>query len=175
MRRFGLLGFMALLLLVGAAAAVTYNLGVSAGAAEAALAEGAAVIYAPAAGFSPFGLILGLFFVVLLIGFVAKAFAGPRMAMGHGRGPWGYGPGPWGYGRSGRHGDLDQQDVPEHFRPMLARWHRDAHAAPPSNGPEQTAAPHGADQAAPPPPTEAGTVHDASRPAVPGPDDPVAR
>jgi hypothetical protein len=122
MRRFGLLGFLVLLLLVGAVGAVSYNLGVSAGAADAAIAEGASVIYAPGAGTSPFALILGFFFVVMIIGFVAKAFAGPRMPMG---------PGPWGRGRHGGRGHWDSEDVPEPFRPMLERWHRDAHASPP--------------------------------------------
>jgi len=144
MRRFGLFGFLVLLFLVGAVGVVAYNLGVSAGATEAAIAEGAAVIYAPAAGFSPFGLILGLFFVILLIGFVAKAFAGPRMAMGPG----------WGHGRHGGPRDWDRENVPEPFRPMLERWHRDAHDAPAS------AAARGGQ-----PPTSG------ARPPAPGPSD----
>lgn len=119
MRRFGLFGFLVLLLLVGAVGAVSYNLGISTGAAEAALADGAAVIYAPAAGLSPFGLILGFFFVVLIIGFIGKAFAGPRMAMG---------PGHWGHRGRGAWADGHDHDVPEPFRPMLERWHQAAHA-----------------------------------------------
>jgi len=120
MRRFGLLGFLVLLLLVGAVGAVSYDLGVSAGAAEAAIAEGASVIYAPTASFSPFALILGLFFMVVLIGFVARSFAGPRMAVGRG---------PWGHGRHSGSGGPGHEEVPGPFRPMLERWHSDAHAA----------------------------------------------
>lgn len=127
MRRFGLAAFLALALLVGAVGAVAYNLGVSAGAADAAIAAGASVIYAPAT-FSPFGLILGGFFLILLIGFIARAIAGPRRHMRPGGPPLG----PRGWGPSGRHrGDWDHETVPEPFRPMLARWHRDAHAEPP--------------------------------------------
>lgn len=136
MRRFGLAAFLALILLVGVTGLVAYNLGVSAGAADAAIEAGAAVIYAPAA-ISPFGLIIGAFFLVLLIGFIARAFAGPRRHMG---------PGGWGrhmgYGRHG--GDWDHETVPEPFRPMLERWHRDAHTG-------SGAASHAAGTSAPPP------------------------
>ena len=139
MRRFGLIGFLALLLLVGAVGAVSYNLGVSAGAADAAIAEGASVIYAPGAGISPFALIVGGFFVIMLIGFIAKGFAGPRRGMG---------PGPWGRGRYG-HGSWDDGDVPEPFRPMLERWHKDAHAR--SSGAGTAPPPGGRAPAGPPP------------------------
>lgn len=126
MRRFGLFGFLVLLLLVGAVGAVSYNLGVSTGAAEAAIAEGAAVVYAPAAGLSPFGLVVGFLFLVLIIGFIAKAFAGPRIAMGHG---------PWGHAGHRWRGDWHDEDVPEPFRPMLDRWHRETHGSPSTQGP----------------------------------------
>ena len=133
MRRFGLAAFLALTLLVGVVGVVAYNLGVSAGAADAAIAAGASVIYAPAT-FSPFGLIIGGFFLVMLIAFVAKAIAGPRRHMG----PGGWGPGGWGPG--GRHrGDWDHETVPEPFRPMLQRWHEQAHATP--DGDDAPAAP----------------------------------
>ena len=132
MRRFGLFGFVVLLLLVGAVGLVAYNLGVSAGATDAAIAEGAAVIYAPGAGISPFGLIVGFFFVVLILGFIAKAFAGPRMIGG---------PGPWGHRGRGWRADWSHEDVPEQFRPMLERWHRSAHDPAPDSGPTQAAPP----------------------------------
>ena len=135
-RRFGLLGALVLALLIGAVGIVAYNIGLTNGAAEAAMAEGAAVIYAPASGPSTFGLILGLGLAILLIGFVARAFAGPRIPMGHG--PWG----PRWAGHRGARGDWDHEDVPEPFRPMLERWHRDAHgpgaSAPAANGPPPT-------------------------------------
>ena len=131
MRRFGFLGFVMLLLLVGAVGAVSYNLGISAGAADAALNEGAAVVYTQGGGFSPFALILGLFIVVMAIGFIARAFAGPRM---------GIGPGYWGYRSWGPRGDWHHEDVPEPFRPMLERWHQAAHGASASGGPAPTPA-----------------------------------
>jgi hypothetical protein len=128
MRRFGLAAFLALTLVVGVVGVVAYNLGVSAGAADAAIAAGASVIYAPAA-FSPFGVIIGGFFLILLIGFFARVIAGPRRHMGPGRRPMG----PGGWGPPGRnHGEWDHETVPEPFRPMLTRWHRDAHAEPPA-------------------------------------------
>jgi hypothetical protein len=120
-RRFGLLGALVLALLIGTVGIVAYNIGLTNGAAEAAMAEGAAVIYAPASGPSTFGLILGLGLAILLIGFVARAFAGPRFPMGHR--PWG----PRWAGHRGPRGDWDHEDVPGPFRPMLERWHRDAH------------------------------------------------
>jgi len=138
MRRFGFAAFLALTLLVGTIGVVAYNLGVSAGIADAAIAAGASVIYAPAT-FSPFGLIIGAFFVVMLIGFIARAIGGPGRHVGPGRhmGPGGWGPG-------GRHrGDWDHETVPEPFRPMLERWHRDAHTA-------TTASTTDSDAAAPP-------------------------
>ena len=119
MRRFGLLAFLVVALLVGAVGVMAYNLGFSAGATDAAIEAGASVIYAPAAGISPFGAIIGLFFVILIIGFVIKAIAGPRVRMG---------PGPW--GRHGRgYPGWDHDTVPDHFRPMLERWHRDVHGS----------------------------------------------
>ena len=125
MRRFGLLGFTALLLLVGAVGVVSYNLGVSAGAADAAIAAGASVIYTAGAGISPFALILGLFFLVLVIALVARSFAGPRMAMGAGS---------WGHRSHRGRGGWDHDEVPEPFRPMLERWHREAHTPGDSTG-----------------------------------------
>jgi hypothetical protein len=143
MRRFGLAAFLALTLLVGVIGVVAYDLGVSAGAADAAIEAGASVIYAPAT-FSPFGLIIGAFFVILLIGFSARAIAGPRRHKGPGRhmGPGGWG-GPGGPWRRG--GDWDHESVPEPLRPMLERWHRDAHAsaAAPSPGGDSGAGPRG--------------------------------
>jgi hypothetical protein len=120
MRRFGFLGFLVLLLLVGVVGAVGYNLGVSAGAADAALAEGATVVYTAGGGFSPFALIAGFLLVVLAIGFIGRTLAGPRMGMG---------PGYWGYRGRGARREWHGEDVPEPFRPMLERWHRGAHGA----------------------------------------------
>jgi hypothetical protein len=148
-RRYRLLGSLVLALLVGAVGIVAYDIGHSNGAAEAALAEGAAVIYAPASGPSTFALILGLGFAILLIGFVARAIAGPRHPMG--RGPWGHrGRGPWGHWgprHRGAPGDWDHEDIPEPFRPMLERWHRGVHdagtdtPAGPGQGPPGSAGP----------------------------------
>ena len=77
MRSFRLRAFLALTILVGAVAAVAYNLGLSAGAADVAIAAGASVIYAPAS-ISPFAIIFGGFLLLLFIGFLTKAGAGPR-------------------------------------------------------------------------------------------------
>lgn len=101
---------------------MAFHAGVSSGAAEAAIAEGATVVYQPS-GYSPFGAIFGLFFVLLLIGFVMKAFFWRRMS---------YAAGGWG-GHNGKHGSWDRDDVPERFRPMLEGWHRRAHDGPPSD------------------------------------------
>ena len=89
MRRFGFIGFLVLALLVGAVGVVAYNAGISTGAADAAIAEGATVVYQPS-GWSPLGLVFGLGFLLLVVGFVSKAIFRPRMP---------YGPGGWG----GRH------------------------------------------------------------------------
>lgn len=98
MRRSGLGAYLAITLLVGLVGVVAYNLGLSAGIADAAIEAGASVIYTPAT-FSPFGLIIGGFFVIVLIGFTARALAGPR----RGWGPGASGPGAWGHGHW-RHG-----------------------------------------------------------------------
>ena len=87
MRRFGRAAFLAITLLVGGVGAVASNLGISAGAAEAAIAEGAAVIYAPPS-FLPPGLLIGGC-LILLVGFRARAGVGPGRAMHAG----GWGPG----------------------------------------------------------------------------------
>ena len=109
-----IIGFLVLLLLVGVVGVVAYDAGLTAGINEATIAEGATVVYATGGGgVSVFGVILGLFFLVLLVGLVARLFFG-RPAKGVG---WGAGPGPWGYGRWGRHGTWSHEDVPEPFRP----------------------------------------------------------
>jgi hypothetical protein len=121
MRRFGFIGFLVLALLVGAVGLVAYNAGISTGAADAALAEGATVVYQPS-NWSPFGLLFGLFFLLLIVGFVSKAIFRPRMP---------YGLGGWGGRHRAGHRDWDHEDVPEPFRPMLEKWHQRAHEAPP--------------------------------------------
>jgi hypothetical protein len=142
MRRFGLAAFLAITLLVGVVGAVAYNLGISAGAAEAAISEGASVIYAPAS-FSPLGLLIGGFFLILLVGFVARAFVGPRRAMHAG----GWGPGRWSHAEGHHRGSWDHESVPPPFQPMLERWHREAHTE------EQRAGDPGAGTRQPPEPS----------------------
>ena len=130
MRSFRLGAFLVLTILVGAVAAVAYNLGLSAGAADVAIAAGASVIYAPAS-ISPFAIIFGGFLLLLFIGFLAKVIAGPRHHAAYG--PWGRRWGPAGSG------GWDGENVPEQVRPMLERWHQRSHAdsgsRPPSGGP----------------------------------------
>ncbi len=133
MRRFGFIGFLVLALLVGAVGVVAYNTGISTGAAEAAIAEGATVVYQPSS-WSPFSLLFGLFFLLLIVGFISRAIFRPRMP---------YGPGGWGARHWAGHRDWDHEDVPEPFRPMLEKWHRQAHAAPASSAGRNTAAPQG--------------------------------
>lgn len=115
MRSFRIGAVLVLTILVVIVAVAAYAYGLSAGTAEAAVAAGATVVYAPAT-ISPLGIIFGGFLLLLFIGFLAKIIVGPR------RGP--VGPGGW---RHGRYGAPDHQDVPEQFRPMLERWHREAH------------------------------------------------
>ena len=127
MRRFGFIGFLVLALLVGAVGVVAYNAGISTGAADAAIAEGATVVYQPS-GWPPLGLFFGFFFLLLMVGFVSKAIFRPRMP---------HGPGGWGGRHWAAHRDLDHDDVPEPFRSMLQKWHQRAHEAPagPTAGP----------------------------------------
>ena len=83
-----------------------------------------------------FGLAAFLALTLLLIGFIAHAVPGPGRHMGPG---WHMGPRSRGPG--GRHrGDWDHGTVPEPFRPMLERWHRDAHAATTGSAPSADAA-----------------------------------
>lgn len=146
MRRFGFGAFLALAILVGLVGVVAYNLGVSTGTTDAAIAGGASVIYAPAT-LTPFAFIIGAFLLILFLAFAARAIAGPRRRWGH----HGWGPGAWdAYGQD--RGNWDHADVPEPFRPMLERWHRDAHAAAPA-GPPSGPSPQGrGGRPAPPPP-----------------------
>ena len=131
MRRFGFAAFLALAVVVGAVGVTAYNLGATAGATDAAIAAGASVIYAPAT-FSPLGIVIGLFFLVLFLGFMARFVAGPRRSMG-----WGGWSGPGGPRRWSHHrGDWDHETVPEPFRSMLERWHRDTHMASSTPGPD---------------------------------------
>lgn len=138
--RFGLIGFLLVALFMGVVGVVAFNAGVSSGAAEAAIAEGATVVYQPR-GFSPFGAIFGFFFLLLIFGFVMKAFMWRRMPVG---------PGGWG-GRHGNHGSWDHDDVPERFRPMLEGWHRRAHG---DGSPDTPTGDDGMAQPATSPPSE---------------------
>ena len=142
MRSFRIGAFLVLTILVGAVAAVAYNLGLSAGAADAAIAAGASVIYAPAA-ISPFAIIFGVFLLLLFIGFLARVIGGPRRHLAHGA--WGRGWGPGGYGH------WDGENVPEAFRPVLERWHQQAHT-PGDAGPSGGAGPSGPTSGGTPPP-----------------------
>ena len=141
MRTFRIGAFLVLTVLVGAVAAVAYDLGVSAGLADAAVAAGATVVTAPAA-ISPLGILVGGFFLLLFLGFLARVIAGPRHHLRAG-----------GWGR-GHHRNWDSQTVPEHFRPMLDRWHQQSHTTTGTttadNGP--TSGGPGAYQPGPPPP-----------------------
>ena len=159
--RFGFIGFLVLALLVGGLGVVAFNAGVSSGAAEAAIAEGATVVYQPS-GYSPFGAIVGFFFFLLLIGFVMKAFMWRRMSGG---------PGGWG-GHYGRRGGWDHDDVPERFRPMLEGWHRRAHGDPPAEDGDNSAA-HEGD--APASPVTQAPVAQAAAPPSPVAQPPVAQ
>jgi hypothetical protein len=132
--RFGFIGFLLFALFTGVVGVVAFNAGVSSGAAEAAIAEGATVVYQPS-GFSPFGAIFGFFFLLLVFGFVMKTFMWRRMPSGSGG---------WG-SNHGNHGKWDPDDVPERFRPMLEGWHRRAHG----DGPADHA--DAAEQSDPPP------------------------
>ena len=81
--RFGFIGFLAFALLLGAVGVVVFNVGISMSVTEAAAADGASVVYG-GAGWSPFGAIIGLFFLFLFFGCTFNAFAWRR---------WSYGPG----------------------------------------------------------------------------------
>ncbi len=147
MRRFGLGAFLALILLVGAVGIVAYDLGISAGTTDAAIEAGASVIYAPAT-FSPFGAIVGAFFLIVLIGFIVRGFGASRRPMG--RRGWSHGGGFGGY--PGHRDSWEQGSVPEPFRPMLERWHREAHAAPLAGAPTAAQRPDAQPGTAAPPP-----------------------
>jgi hypothetical protein len=137
MRSFRIGAFLVLIILVGAVAAVAYNLGVSAGLSDAAVAAGATVVTAPAA-ISPLGIIVGGFFLLLFVGFLAKVIAGPRHYGAYG-----------GWGR-GYYRHWDGENVPEQFRPMLERWHSEAHTS--AGGPPPSGGPTSGGPGMPPPP-----------------------
>jgi hypothetical protein len=68
-------------------------------------------------GFFPFGFIFPLFFVLLIIGLIGRAFWwGPR---------WGGWRGPYGGGSY----ESSEGDVPPHIEKRLQTWHEQAHAA----------------------------------------------
>jgi hypothetical protein len=140
MRRFGFFGFLVFALLVGAVGVVAYDMGISTGAADAAIAEGATVVYQPAA-WSPFGLLFGLFFLFLLIGFLGKVFFRPWSPTGH----RGWGGRHWASHDWAGHHDRDHEDVPDPFRPMLEKWHHQVHETP--AGPAEASSAPGAPSA----------------------------
>jgi len=123
--RFGFLGVLVGLLIVGIVAVAAYNVGLSAGA-GAAGAAAAPVVYHPWFGFGFFGGFLGFLFFILILAFLLRAIFRP-WGWGHGwRG--GYGPGGWGYKGT------EMRDVPPPFEPMLESWHRRAHGETPPAG-----------------------------------------
>jgi hypothetical protein len=139
MRRFGFIGLLVTVLIVGVAGTIGYNWGYSAGLANTAAANGAAVIYGPGygwgGGFPLFGLLFGLFFLFLIFGLIRRAawgWGGGRghyAGYGHARGGWGRGP--WGGSDSEHTGAA--KDVPPFVDGMLKDWHRQAHDQPRSS------------------------------------------
>ncbi len=113
MRRFGLLGVLAVVLLAVIAGAIGYNLGIGANVA----AAGAPVAYPVYGwgfgfGFPLFGLFFFLIFIFVIFGIVR------RLAWGAGH---------RGHGRGGR--SWERRDIPPFADEMLQRWHSEAHAA----------------------------------------------
>lgn len=138
--RFGLFGFLGILLFALVVGGIGYAIGVGAGQAQ--VAPGGVVYpvgYVHSWGFG-FGFpLFGLFFVFVLFALIFSAFRARRWG---GPGGWGrgyvYGHGPGhGYGPGGFGGPVDPndpraqawggRDVPPAFRPMLESWHRQAH------------------------------------------------
>jgi hypothetical protein len=132
MRGSGFLGFIVLLLLVGAVGTFAYHAGVSSVASGVSSPEVGMVNQGRWGfdGISPFGLLVGAIVVLIVLGFVARLVAGPHTGHGHwsqhGPGGWSqHGRGPWSHDSHGRWSQDD--DVPSRFRPMLERWHERAH------------------------------------------------
>jgi hypothetical protein len=93
---------------------------------------------------------------MLIFSFIGKAFFWGRMP---------YGPGGLGGRRFGGHRDWDREDVPEPFRPMLERWHRQAH----SDGPASGGAPgSGGNSGATPPGPSGAQTSGVGTPSMPG-------
>jgi hypothetical protein len=122
---FGLLGFLAVLLVAGIAGFIGYSIGVSA---NVATTSAGTVVYAPWAwgwGFPFFGLLFGILFLLLIAGLVRRiAWGGPDRRFGP--------PGSFGGGWD-RHG-WDGRSVPPFVEPMLQDWHRRAHGDAPTGG-----------------------------------------
>ena len=143
MRRFGIVGLLAGLLLLGGIGFTAYQLGVTAGATSAAVEAGATVIvpWGPGlgVGFPFMGLLFGLLFVGLVVAVVRRA-AGARMGWAGGPGA---GPGPWGHGGPGRWARPEDGSAPPPIDAWLGRWHQQAHSQPdPTQGTDTPA--HGA-------------------------------
>ena len=159
MRRIGLVGLLLGGLALGGVGVIAYQMGMTAGATQAAVSAGATVVYgAPwgmGFGFFP---IVGLFFFGLLflaiIGGFAKRAAWARAGRpgGPGFGPGsGPGRGPWMHGGWGQATD---RPVPPPFDAMLAQWHDQAHRT----APEGSTGSGSTDQAAQRGPGSSGQV-----------------
>ena len=115
--RFGFLGILVALILVGIVAAVAYNVGLSAGLTSS--GGTAPVVYGPWLGFGGFHL-FGFLFFILIFALILGAIFRPR-GWGHHGYRGGYGPGGW--GAKG----WEMHDVPPPFEPVLESWHRRMH------------------------------------------------
>jgi len=147
MRRFGIVGLLVGLLMLGGVGFAAYQLGVDEGTTSAAVEAGASVVYDQGGGGFPFvGLLFGLLslgFVIALVKRTAFGRAG-RQGYGPGFGP-GFGPGrgswggPWGGRGPGGAGDAGDRPVPPPFDAMLGRWHAEAHGQAATDRAEATA------------------------------------
>jgi hypothetical protein len=158
MRRIGLVGLLLGGLALGGVGAIAYQMGMTAGASQAAVSAGATVVYAApwgaGVGFFP---IVGLFFFGLLflaiVGGFARRAAWARAGRpgGPGFGP-GFGPGhgPWMHGGWSPSAD---RPVPPPFDEALGRWHERAHGTAPAgstgSGSTDQAGPSGPDSTGP--------------------------
>ncbi len=135
MRRIGLMGLLLGSLALGGVGIIAYQLGVSAGAASAAVAGGATVVYAApwGAGFGFFPVIGLLFFGLLFLAVIGSIGRAAWGRGGPGRGPWMGGPA-WAHGGPGAW--AHDRPVPPFVQECLARWHAEAHGAPPAGSPD---------------------------------------
>ncbi len=118
--RFGFMGVIAALLIAVVAGVIGFGLGQGSNVATTATDGPTHVIYTHWGwGFGGFGLLFGIFFLVLIFSLIRRAFWGGGPRGWYGRGGWGH------YGDPGRtHG------MPPQAEPMLEDWHRRAHGQP---------------------------------------------